>query len=106
MKIIKVEIKQEMIDYLQRLHFELEAHQDVIQRIIEGHSADQNADILESAVFKKYSKNISEIKAEYELAKQEVTSVYVPDEYKGKDAKWNIDFQTRTMTIEVLKDEA
>lgn len=99
MKTIKVEINQETIDYLQRLHFEVEAHQDVIQRIIESHSADQNADILESKVFEKYSKRLSDLKAEYELAKQEVSNTYIPDEYK-EFAKWNIDFNTRIMTIE------
>lgn len=101
MRKIEIKIKQEVIDYLQRLHFEVEARKDIIQRIIEAHAYDENTDILDSKAFKKYDRELSEMKAEYELAKQEVTKEYVPDEFKGANIIWNIDFQTAVMTIEV-----
>lgn len=101
MRKIEIKIKQEVIDYLQRLHFEVESRKDIIQRIIEAHAYDENTDILDSRVFKKYDRELSELKAEYELAKLEVTKEYVPDEFKETNIIWNIDFQTAVMTIEV-----
>lgn len=101
METVKVKINQDTINYLQRLHFEVESRQDVIQRIIEAHMKDDNADILESKVLKKYSEELSELKAEYEIAKQQVTEQYVPSELKSDMYFWNIDFQAGVMSIGV-----
>ena len=95
----KIKVNQETVDYLQRLHYEVESREDIIQRIIEAHALDEDASVISSAQFRKYQEELSELKAEYEIAKQEVTNQYIPDEVKKENASWQLDFQTSTLTI-------
>ena len=95
----KIKVNQETVDYLQRLHYEVECREDIIQRIIEAHALDEDAAVIRSVPFRKYQEELSELKAEYEFAKQEVTNQYIPDEVKKENATWQLDFQTATLTI-------
>lgn len=95
----KIKVNQETVDYLQRLHYEIESREDIIQRIIEAHALDEDAAVIRSVLFRKYQEELSELKAEYEFAKQEVTNQYIPDEVKKENVTWQLDFQTATLTI-------
>ena len=103
MKTIKVNIEQEMINYIQRLQFEVKTREEVIAKLIESHKNDADDSLFVSKPFLKYSEELSRINAEFEVAKIEVEKLYVPEILYGKHQyNWAIDFQTNEMTIDVL----
>ena len=103
MKKIEINITQETIDYLQRLNFEVFTREEIITKLIEMHKDDIDDSLFVSKPFKKYSEELSRIKAEYELAKLEVEKTYIPKAlYEQHEYKWDINFATNVMTIEVL----
>ena len=103
MKQIKINVTQEMVDYLQRLNFEVQTREEIITKLLEMHKDDSDDSLFVSKPFLKYSEELSRVKAEYEMAKLEVEKLYVPKELYGQhEYKWNIDFSTNEMTIDVL----
>lgn len=103
MKNIKINVAQDMVDYLQRLNFEVFTREEVITKLIEMHKDDADDSLFVSRPFLKYSEELSRLKAEYELAKLEVEKIYVPTELYGKHQyNWSIDFTTNTMNVDIL----
>lgn len=102
MKKIEINVPQEMVDYLQRLNYEVFTREEVITKLIEMHKNDIDDSLFTSKPFLKYSEELSRIKAEFELAKAEAEKLYVPKELYGKHLyNWTIDFSTNVMNIEV-----
>lgn len=96
-----IEVRQEVVDYIQRLHFELEARKDVIATIIENHKADDTVELFESIVFTTYSKQLSEIKAEYEIAKGLLDEFIPTDILDNKKFDWNLNFATSMLELSI-----
>ena len=105
MKKIEIIVAQEMVDYLQRLNYEVFTREEIIAKLIEMHKDDTDDSLFVSKPFLKYSEELSRIKAEYEIAKVEAEMLYIPKELYGKhEYKWSLDFATNVMTINVLCD--
>lgn len=102
MRILKIEIDQETVNYIERLHYEVEQRKDIIQRLIEAHANDADATVLTSPAFRAYSSELSEFTAEYEAAKTELQKMYIPAYMEGHEIKWKLDFASRLMEIEIL----
>lgn len=103
MKKIEINVTQEMVDYLQRLNYEVFTREEIITKLIEMHKNDTDDSLFVSKPFLKYSEELSRVKAEYEIAKLEAEKLYVPAELYGKHQyNWSVDFTTNIMTIEVL----
>ena len=103
MKKIEINIAQETINYLQRLNYEVFTREEIIAKLIEMHKDDVDDSLFVCKPFKKYSEELSRIKAEYELAKLEVEKTYIPKVLYGQhEYKWDINFSTNIMTIEVF----
>ena len=103
MKKIEISIAQEMVNYLQRLNYEVFTREEIITKLIEMHKNDADDSLFISKPFKKYSEELSRVKAEYEMAKLEVEKLYVPSELYGKHQyNWSVDFTTNIMTIDIL----
>lgn len=103
MKKIEVIVEQEMINYLQRLNFEVYTREEIITKLLETHKDDVDDSLFTSKPFLKYSEELSRIKAEYEIAKLEAEKIYIPNELYGQHQyNWSIDFTTNVMTIDVL----
>lgn len=96
---MKIKVNQETVNYLQRLHFEVEGRADILQRIIEAHAMDEDTTVIDSKPFARYQKEYSELKTEYELAKQEMAKKFLPDELAGKNVPWTLDFATGIMVV-------
>lgn len=103
-KIIKIEVNQELVNYIQRLHFEKETRQEVIRTLIENHQNDIDASVLESSAFKTYSEQLSATTMEYELAKQEMSNQFVPECLANHQYEWNLDFGANELRITVHCD--
>ena len=104
MRTLKIKINQDTVNYLERLHFEVEQRKDIIQRLIEAHAYDTDDAVLVSPAFKAYSSELSEFVAEYELAKQELSNTYIPKYLDGHNINWNLDFSTGQLDVNVLCD--
>lgn len=103
MKKIEINVTQEMVNYLQRLNYEVFTREEIITKLLEMHKNDTDDSLFTSKPFLKYSEELSRVKAEYEMAKLEVEKLYVPTELYGKHQyNWSVDFTTNIMTIEVL----
>lgn len=103
MRKLEINVTQEMIDYLQRLNFEVQTREEIVTKLIEMHKDDADDSLFVSKPFLKYSEELSRVKAEYELAKVEVEKLYIPKVLYGQHQyNWNVDFSTNVMTIEVL----
>jgi len=103
MKKIKISVTQDMVNYLQRLNYEVFTREEIITKLLEMHKDDTDDSLFISKPFLKYSEELSRVKAEYEMAKLEVEKLYVPEELYGKHQyNWSVDFTTNIMTIDVL----
>ena len=102
MRNIKIDVNKETVNYIERLHYEVDQRKDIIQRLIESHANDEDASVLTSPAFKAYSSELSEFVAEYENAKSELQNNYVPEYLNGHQLKWTLDFVNNIMNIEIL----
>ena len=103
MKKIEIIVAQEMVDYLQRLNYEVFTREEVITKLIEMHKNDTDDSLFTSKPFLKYSEELSRVRAEYEMAKLEAEKIYIPKELYGKhEYRWSVDFSTNVMTVDVL----
>ena len=104
MKEFKVEVSSEIIDYLERLSYEIASRVDIITMIIEKHKDDNDASVLESKSFKVYSEQLGALKAEFEIAKREFQDIAIPDVFKSHNYDWDLDYKSRIVTIRLLCD--
>lgn len=104
MRTLKININQELVDYIERLHFEVEQRKDIIQRLIEAHANDFDEKVLVSPAFKAYSSELSEFVAEYELAKEELQNTYIPEYIRNHQINWKLDFANKELIVEILCD--
>ena len=103
MRTFKIDINnQDVVNYIERLHFEVEQRKDIIQRLIEAHANDSDAAVLTSPAFKAYSAELYEFVAEYESAKQEIQNTFIPKYLDGHKFNWTLDFNTKQLIIDVL----
>jgi len=70
--------------------------------LIENHKSDMDDSVLSSPAFVNYHKELSEKQAEYELAKTEMTKVYIPKDLDNYN--WNLDFGTHILTVDAPDD--
>ena len=63
MKKLEIYVTQEMIDYLQRLNFEVQTRQEIITKLIEMHKDDTDDSLFVSKPFLKYSEELSRVRA-------------------------------------------
>lgn len=102
MRNIKIEINQDTVNYIERLHYEVDQRKDIIQRLIESHANDEDATVLTSPAFKAYSSELSEFVAEYENAKAELQNKYIPIYLNGHQINWTLDFSNRILNIDIV----
>lgn len=102
MRTIKINVNSDTVNYIERLHFEVEQRKDIIQRLIEAHAGDTDAAVLTSPAFNVYSAELSDFVAEYELAKHELEEKFIPDYLKGHQIQWQLDFANNQLKIDIL----
>ena len=99
-EIKRIVLEEEDLNYLQRLYYEVGARNNVITTLIENHAMDSNDAVLTSPAFQTYNKQLSELTAEFEIAKQKIGQKYVPEEFRSNNAAiWEADFSTGEMVI-------
>jgi len=100
-KKIKVEVSQDTVNYIHAVDLEVNSRKTLL-----GSLADQLG--VSSKAFKDYQKEFIEFDAEYQLIKNKLQSIYVPDELTNgnHDVKWALNFSTNLIEIDVLDASA
>ena len=109
MKTYYLPMLQEKADYLQRLQYEVETRQSVIDRLFSNHKDDADDSVLTGVPFKTYHAQLEEAVFAFDLAKNEFTSELLPvvRDKEGTDEvnfDWSIeDFNSLQVKI-VVRD--
>lgn len=87
----KITISKELCDYVESLHYETNALQDLLRK--EG--INNTSEELRSYWYTKYVETYTK----YNLAKQELEDTYIVPQL-GKNHNWNLDFSTCTLEVQ------
>lgn len=101
MKTFKIEMREELVNYIERLNFEVNAKERIVKTIV---SSDLDGNLMENQSFLKYNERYEIAFAEYEVAKQEVENMIPEDIRKNHQIFWNLDFRTNTLEVTVNCD--
>ena len=99
-----VEVSQDLVNYIERLDYEATSYKDVILTLLDAHKGDTDGSAIDNPVFKSYQEKFSKIKAEYDLAKNQITQEYIPDCLKEHQVDWSLEYSTCLLTINVKCD--
>ena len=87
----KIKISEELSNYIERLHYETNALQDLISKMKNAEDEELNNFWLDK-YFETYK--------EYNLAKQEMENQYIVPVF-GKKVNWNLDFNNCEVSIDI-----
>ena len=96
---MKMEVKitdKGMLETLEANFYEYKAKQDIIN------AYDLDASVISSIPFKAYEKQFQESKIKYETIRDIVQDTYVPKEMQEAGCRWEVNFNTETITITQL----
>lgn len=96
----EIKINEEMVNYMERLSFEVEGSKRIIKEIIMDNVS--NPSVLEGETFKKFNQRFEEKHAAFEIAKSELEKNYIPEVLNGVAFNWNLDFSTGIMTLDII----
>ena len=90
---------KDVVDYLARLAYEVQANKDIIAELIERNK--DNVTFLNSPIFKEYHKRFEDALAAYKIAQDEFTMNVLPEKYKNNPtAMWKLTYNTYELSIE------
>lgn len=90
---------KDVVDYLARLAYEVQANKDIIAELIERNK--DNITFLNSPIFKEYHKRFEDALASYKIAQDEFTINVLPEKYKNNPtAMWKLTYNTYELSIE------
>ncbi len=105
-----IELTQELIDYVQRIGYEVDTRVYLIDRMFDMHKSDTDTSLFDSVPFKKYHKDLENKKTEYDLAVKELGERIKPivcQKLGRNDVNFNFeipDFNELKAYITVLED--
>lgn len=71
-KKFELDLNQELVDYVQRLGYEVDGYAYIINNLFEMHKDDVDDSLIQSVPFQTYNKQFFEAKSKYEMAKVEL----------------------------------
>lgn len=92
-KTIHLTIPEDIVDQTESYMYETNARQALLAYCME-HGID-----TDNPIFKRYHDEYVEFHCQYEMMKTKITMGFVAPKYPN--AKWNLDFDTCTLTVEV-----
>lgn len=101
-KVVKKKVDEKLVSYLERLSYEYEMCKDNVLYLINSHKDD--AQFLDSDVFKYYEEKQLASKYAFENGKREFAKKVIPEELEGHKINWEIDFASHILQITQLCD--
>lgn len=89
----RIKIDEEITLKIEALQYEIDTRRDIITFML---ASDMNT---ETESFKKYSKELTEFKIQYEEAKKLIEEDYVIPMMEKQKCNWTLDFSTSEITI-------
>lgn len=91
---VTIDVDEDTITKIENLHYSVLAMRDIIIKLFDRHKLDvDTTKLIESKVLKEYQRQLTQIERQYEKEKDRVSTLLMPDEYKGVDGiTWNINF--------------
>jgi len=90
---------KDMVDYLARLSYEVQANKDVIAELIERNK--NNISFLDSPIFKEYHKRFENAVASYNIAQDEFAKEVIPEKFRGNShVIWSLTYNTYNLQFE------
>lgn len=93
MKEYKILIPTEVSEYIERLHYEKQTRDYVVHRILTSEKK------YNEELFNDYNKQLVCINAEYEIAKSELSKLFIPKELKNHQISWVLNFSDHVLEI-------
>ena len=96
-KKIVIDLRQDQVDYLQRLGNEVDSKVFLIDRMFANHAQDTDTALFDSVPFKHYMKEYEKAEFEWEQAKMELQKNFLNDKVKevtgleNPKYNWSID---------------
>ncbi len=102
MKRYVLNVNENVISYMERLHYEYEICMDNVAFILANYK--DNEGLMDSPLFKCYQDKQLAAKVAYENAKQEFTEKFVPKIFDGHQVSWEIDFRLKRVFLTQICD--
>ena len=102
MRNLKIDIAEDTVSKIQRIHSETEARMLLLNRLMETHKDD--AYFIDSALFKKYHNEYIIMSTAFDEAKHVLEADYIPKYLQDHKINWNLDYATCQLNIEILCD--
>ena len=101
MRKFEIVVEQQVVDYIERLAFEVEGQKRIVKELIMENP--NNPEFLDSPTFLKYQARYEEKSAEYELAKRELQETNIPSTIleHSNNVSWELDFKTSILNVTV-----
>mgnify|MGYP000984403829 CR=1 FL=1 len=92
----QIKINKEQSNYIEALQYNLERTKEIMAFML-SHDYD-----IHTKAFHQWDKDNQEDYVKYQEAKAELEREYITSrpEWKGRKTKWNLDFETATLTVE------
>lgn len=88
----KIKISEELCDYIECLHYEINAIQDLLVRM-KGNSDEELNEFWINKYIEKYK--------EYNIAKQQLENDYIIPNF-GRDCTWHLDFESQEVEVNLI----
>ena len=103
MKEIKIKIPAEVVNAIQLKDFEAVAMQSVTANLLESHLLDDDDRVIKSPVFVGYQNKLTQVRKEFEQAKDEMLVAHVEEDIRAKVANWNLDYNSCILYLQVAE---
>ena len=101
MKIIKIQIPQEIVNNIQLKDFEVISMQSVIANLLETHALDKDERVIKSPVFVGYQNRLVKVRKEFEDAKDKMLVDFIDAETRATVMNWGLDYNSCTLTLQI-----
>ena len=102
MRNLKIDIAEDTVSKIQRIHSETEARMLLLNRLMETHKDD--ASFIDSALFKKYHEEYVTMSTTFDEAKHVLEADYIPKYLQDHQLNWNLDYATCQLNVDILCD--
>lgn len=102
MRNLKIDITEDTVSKIQRIHSETEARMLLLNRLMETHKDD--ASFIDSALFKKYHEEYVTMSTAFDEAKHVLETDYIPKYLQDHQLNWNLDYATCQLNVDILCD--
>lgn len=91
-KTVKIEVNQETANYIQSVSMEVSSRQTLLNTISQLQG-------VNSPAFSDYQKEFFTFDGEFQLIKERLQEIYIPESLRNAGINWDLDFQTNLITI-------